>query len=189
MVKGFTRNKKFIPMTDYKKVTRKSRDQTAKTQGVRLQRRALHNGMVRSDSLRIRNLSSQSTPQLMNLLEDPRLSDSDFRFIDAEITRRKLGDLATVKREITMAKEQGREPRIPTSFISKHKNDARSCWNGITTPEATQNKLIKMTNLPESDYKCGERCFKGWIQLSTEAKRQMTRVMIIADPELRCFRL
>jgi len=188
-MKGFTRNKKFHPISTYRKVTRKSRDQSKKIQGVRLQRRGMLNGMVRSDSLRIRNLSSQSTPQLMNLLEDPRVSDTDFRFIDAEINRRKLGDLATVKREITMAKDQGREPRIPTSFISKHKNDARSCWNGITTPEATQNKLIKMTDLPESDYKCGERCFKGWIQLSTEAKRQMTRVMIIADPELRCFRL
>ena len=33
-MKGFTRDKKFIPMTDYKKVTRKSRDQTTKTQGV-----------------------------------------------------------------------------------------------------------------------------------------------------------
>jgi len=188
-MKGFTKNKKFHPIKPYSAVTRKSRDQTAKTQGVRLQRRGILNGMVRSDSLRIRNLSTQSTPQLMNLLEDPRVSDTDFRFIDAEINRRKLGDLATVKREITMANEQGREPRIPASFISKHKNDARSCWNGITTPEATQNKLIQMTNLPESDYKCGERCFKGWIQLSTEAKRQMTRAMIIADPELRCFRL
>jgi len=33
-LKGFTRDNKFIPMTDYKKVTRKSRDQKANTQGV-----------------------------------------------------------------------------------------------------------------------------------------------------------
>jgi len=33
-MKGFTRDKKFIPMTEYKKVTRKSRDPKAKTQGV-----------------------------------------------------------------------------------------------------------------------------------------------------------
>ncbi len=187
-MKGFTKDHKFHPIKTYSKV-RKSRNSRTEIIGVRLQRRGLMNGMVRSDSLRIRNLSSQSTPQLMNLLEDPRLSDSDFRFIDAEVKRRKLGDLAVVKREIAMAKKHGREPRIPSSFISKHKNDARSCWNGITTSEDTQNKLISMTNLPESDYKCGERCFKGWIQLSTEAKRQMTRAMIVADPELRCFRL
>jgi len=37
-MKGFTRDKKFIPMTDYKKVTRKSRDTKTKTQGVRLAR-------------------------------------------------------------------------------------------------------------------------------------------------------
>jgi len=37
-MKGFTRDHKFIPMTDYKKVTRKSRDQKAKTQGVRMKR-------------------------------------------------------------------------------------------------------------------------------------------------------
>ncbi len=37
-MKGFTRNNKFIPMTDYKKVTRKSRDQKAKTQGVRMKK-------------------------------------------------------------------------------------------------------------------------------------------------------
>jgi len=35
-MKGFTKNKKFIPMTDYKKVTRKSRDK--KSIGVRLAR-------------------------------------------------------------------------------------------------------------------------------------------------------
>jgi len=33
-MKGFTRDNKFIPMTDYKKVTRKSRDTKEKTQGV-----------------------------------------------------------------------------------------------------------------------------------------------------------
>ncbi len=38
MAKGFTRDHKFIPMTDYKKVTRKSRDMKAKTQGVRMKR-------------------------------------------------------------------------------------------------------------------------------------------------------
>jgi len=37
-MKGFTRDKKFVPMTDYKKVTRKSRDPKAKTQGVRMKR-------------------------------------------------------------------------------------------------------------------------------------------------------
>ena len=37
-MKGFTRDHKFVPMTDYKKVTRKSRDPKAKTQGVRLKR-------------------------------------------------------------------------------------------------------------------------------------------------------
>ena len=38
-MKGFTRNKKFIPMTDYKKV-RKSRDPEAKTHGIIVQRKA-----------------------------------------------------------------------------------------------------------------------------------------------------
>jgi len=33
-MKGFTKDHKFVPMTDYKKVTRKSRDPEAKTQGV-----------------------------------------------------------------------------------------------------------------------------------------------------------
>ena len=37
-MKGFTKDKKFIPMTDYKKVTRKSRDPKAKTQGVRFKK-------------------------------------------------------------------------------------------------------------------------------------------------------
>jgi len=37
-MKGFTRDKKFIPMTDYKKVTRKSRDPKEKTIGVRFAR-------------------------------------------------------------------------------------------------------------------------------------------------------
>ena len=39
-MKGFTRNKKFIPMTEYKKVTRKSRDTNVKTQGIKIQRKA-----------------------------------------------------------------------------------------------------------------------------------------------------
>ena len=34
-MRGFTRNNKFVPMTDYKKVTRKSRDTKAKTQGIK----------------------------------------------------------------------------------------------------------------------------------------------------------
>ncbi len=33
-MKGFTRDHKFVPMTDYKKITRKSRDPNVKTQGV-----------------------------------------------------------------------------------------------------------------------------------------------------------
>jgi len=144
---------------------------------------------VRTQDVRIGNLSKKSNRELSNLLDEPLLQGDDFRFISAELRRRNLGDLAVVKREIMRAKEDGREPRIPEKFVSKMKNEARSCWNGITTPEATQNKLIRMTNLPESDYKCGERCYKGWIQLSTEAKRQMTRAMIISDPELRCFKL
>jgi len=37
-MKGFTRDNKFIPMTDYKKVTRKSRDQKEKTTGVRFRK-------------------------------------------------------------------------------------------------------------------------------------------------------
>jgi len=38
-LKGFTKDHKFIPMTDYKKVTRKSRDPEVKTQGIRMKRR------------------------------------------------------------------------------------------------------------------------------------------------------
>lgn len=39
MAKGFKRNGKFIPITDYnKKGTRKSRDQDAKTEGIRMER-------------------------------------------------------------------------------------------------------------------------------------------------------
>jgi len=37
-LKGFTRDKKFVPMTDYKKVTRKSRDPKVKTEGVRFKK-------------------------------------------------------------------------------------------------------------------------------------------------------
>ena len=37
-MKGFTRDHKFVPMTDYKKVTTKSRDQHAKTQGVKIRK-------------------------------------------------------------------------------------------------------------------------------------------------------
>jgi len=39
-MKGFTRDKKFIPMTDYKKVTRKSRDPKVKTQGVVIRKKS-----------------------------------------------------------------------------------------------------------------------------------------------------
>jgi len=37
-MKGFTRDHKFIPMTDYKKVTRKSRDSKTMSEGIRLRR-------------------------------------------------------------------------------------------------------------------------------------------------------
>lgn len=37
-MKGFTKDHKFIPMSDYKKVTRKSRDQSTKTEGVRFKK-------------------------------------------------------------------------------------------------------------------------------------------------------
>jgi len=37
-LKGFTRDHKFVPMTDYKKVTRKSRDSQTKLEGIRLRR-------------------------------------------------------------------------------------------------------------------------------------------------------
>ncbi len=37
-MKGFTRDKKFVPMTDYKKVTRKSRNSQTISEGIRLRR-------------------------------------------------------------------------------------------------------------------------------------------------------
>jgi len=40
-MKGFTRDHKFVPMTDYKKVTRKSRDPKAKTQGVKIRKQRI----------------------------------------------------------------------------------------------------------------------------------------------------
>ena len=40
-MKGFTRDNKFIPMTDYKKVTRKSRD--PETKGIKIQRKSRDN--------------------------------------------------------------------------------------------------------------------------------------------------
>ncbi len=39
-MKGFTRDNKFVPMTDYKKVTRKSRDPKVKTQGVVIRKKS-----------------------------------------------------------------------------------------------------------------------------------------------------
>ena len=39
-MKGFTRDKKFVPMTDYNKVTRKSRDPKVKTQGIKIERKS-----------------------------------------------------------------------------------------------------------------------------------------------------
>ncbi len=39
-MKGFTRDNKFVPMTDYKKVTRKSRDPEVKIQGIKIERKA-----------------------------------------------------------------------------------------------------------------------------------------------------
>ena len=41
-MKGFTRDKKFIPMTDYKKVTRKSRDTKEKEKGVVIRKQRVH---------------------------------------------------------------------------------------------------------------------------------------------------
>jgi hypothetical protein len=38
-MKGFTRNKKFIPITGNKKVTRKSRDQKGKQTGIKLDKK------------------------------------------------------------------------------------------------------------------------------------------------------
>ena len=38
-MKGFTKDHKFIPMTDYKKVTRKSRDPEVKSQGIKIERK------------------------------------------------------------------------------------------------------------------------------------------------------
>ncbi len=181
-MKGFVRDKKFHPINPHSKV-RKSRDSKEKTQGIRLQRRGLFDGMVRSDTLRIRNLSSQSTPQLMNLLSDPRLSDADFRFVDAEVNRRKLGDVASVKREIAMANSDGREPRIPANFISKNKNEAKSCWNGSDVPVR-----IRIANRAGVEVGKPFEGVKGWGQLSTDSKRKITRAMIIQDPELRCFK-
>jgi len=39
-MKGFTKDGKFHPITDYKKVTRKSRDQSTKSKGVKVERKA-----------------------------------------------------------------------------------------------------------------------------------------------------
>ncbi len=44
-MKGFTRDGTFHPITDYKKGTRKSRDQSAKTQGVRMKERFKKDGV------------------------------------------------------------------------------------------------------------------------------------------------
>jgi len=48
-MKGFTRDKKFVPMTDYKKVTRKSRD--TKTKGVVIRKQRDNNAEILRNEL------------------------------------------------------------------------------------------------------------------------------------------
>ena len=48
-MKGFTRDHKFVPMTDYKKVTRKSRDQSTKSIGVKVERKKRNNSFKIGD--------------------------------------------------------------------------------------------------------------------------------------------
>jgi len=47
-MKGFTRDHKFVPMTDYKKV-RKSRDPKEKTQGIKIERKKRNNSFKIGD--------------------------------------------------------------------------------------------------------------------------------------------
>ncbi len=66
-MKGFTRDNKFIPTTDYKKVTRKSRDQKIKNQGIKIERKA-REGAKKSreneipESVLFRVISSKDIP-------------------------------------------------------------------------------------------------------------------------------
>jgi len=51
-MKGYTKDHKFIPMTDYKKVTRKSRDQKIKTHGVVIRKQRENNAEILRSELR-----------------------------------------------------------------------------------------------------------------------------------------
>jgi hypothetical protein len=57
-MKGFTRDKKFVPMTDYKKVTRKSRDPEVKTQGIVIRKKIDQRIPERDSDLSIEKINS-----------------------------------------------------------------------------------------------------------------------------------
>jgi len=62
-MKGFTRDHKFVPLTDYKKVTRKSKNNLEKTSGIKIERKA-RNGKLDTvpESVLFRVLSGHDIP-------------------------------------------------------------------------------------------------------------------------------
>ncbi len=77
-MKGFTKDHKFVPMTDYKKVTRKSRDNT-KTQGVVIRKQRVSDLSFRSERNTSKEKKSLQVINGMghNLIIESRLWDEN----------------------------------------------------------------------------------------------------------------
>ena len=89
-MKGFTRDHKFVPMTDYKKVTRKSRDPKANTQGIKIERKA-RNGKLDTvpESVLFRVLSAHDIPDdIGHLVWSRTVSLSKYRDRQKSLQRR-----------------------------------------------------------------------------------------------------
>ena len=73
-MKGFMKDNKFHPITEYKKGTRKSRDQTVKMQGVKIERKSRN---FPQDIDEMTESEQEATLEILNLLDDTKKGGLD----------------------------------------------------------------------------------------------------------------
>ncbi len=159
-MKGFTRDHKFVPMTDYKKVTRKSRDSKTMSEGIRLRRDKkipIYNTKVNWDDKR--------KPFKMWIVKHPEGSDvikGSVTIVMAEHYGQAIDDYITIwNKENRMNRKIGYPVVQGTADKNfRYKKDAVRKAREVSVAQL-ENERFK---LPESDK------IKLWILAGTDPK-------------------
>ena len=191
-MKGFTRDKKFVPMTDYKKVTRKSRDPEVKTKGVRL--RKLSKAQIKR--------FEQQTNERKKIIKAHDKKFPPYHIGDIVETPLGVGEITFIRHNIDEEPPYD-EPKYKVTFKDNQKfvdhssiEKIRKKRDGLSKGQRVQFDLIKKgdevrVSFPEKLHNSEEEGHFGFVTGKKDGKVQVRikklRKTILIEPEFLKF--